>query len=108
MRARNLQSENAKIGRNGFDRVMEWYPTVGQFDTTEIAFGKGIKTMKAFKPRNLTLAVCLLMAPALQSSAIVGLGIAKDGTNIVISWPSLGYEHYLIQYRSTLDSSTPW
>jgi hypothetical protein len=56
----------------------------------------------------ITIIAGFLLATSIQSFAIVGLDIEKQGTNIVISWPSLGYEHYLIQYRPTLDPGTPW
>lgn len=50
----------------------------------------------------------VLISTSIQSFGIVGLGIERQCTNIVVSWPSQGYEYYLIQYRPTLDSSTPW
>jgi hypothetical protein len=56
----------------------------------------------------LTIVASFLLASSLQTFAIVGLEMKQDGTNLVMSWPSLGYEHYLIQYRATLDPSTPW
>jgi hypothetical protein len=74
-------------------------------------FGKTSNEMERMKTATqgfLTIGASFLLASSLQTSAIVGLGIDKDGTNIVISWPSLGYEHYLIQYRPTLDPGTPW
>jgi len=50
----------------------------------------------------------LFLTSSIHSFAIVGLGIERDCTNIVISWPSTGNEHYLIQFRPTLDPSSPW
>jgi hypothetical protein len=57
--------------------------------------------------RKLALAV-IFWGLCLASQAITNKMIAISGTNIVLSWPSLGYESYLIQYRTTLDDSTPW
>ncbi len=61
------------------------------------------------KPTNIiTLSAGLFLAVSLHSSAIVGLGIERDCADIVLSWPSQGYEYYLIQSRPTLDPTTPW
>lgn len=43
-----------------------------------------------------------------KSPAVEGQALEIQGTNLVLSWPSQGYESYLIQYRQTLDESTPW
>jgi hypothetical protein len=53
-------------------------------------------------------AVTRLLASCVNSLAIGGLQIAISGTNLVLSWPSYGYEHYLIQHRSTLDDTGSW
>src|ERR1017187_4924544 len=53
-------------------------------------------------------AVALSLATAIHSSAITNTAIAVSGTNIILSWPSYGYENYLIQYRQTLDPSDSW
>lgn len=50
----------------------------------------------------------MLFNAPFQSFGIIGLGIERQCTNIVISWPSQGYEYYLIQNRSTFDPETPW
>ena len=42
------------------------------------------------------------------SHAITNSAIAVSGTNIILSWPSLGYESYLVQYRQTLNPSDSW
>ena len=44
----------------------------------------------------------------LASQAITNTAIAVSGTNIVLSWPSYGYESYLIQYRQTLAPTDSW
>jgi hypothetical protein len=56
----------------------------------------------------LATAACLYLASTVQTFAVVGVGIQVQGTNLVLSWPSHGYETYLIQYRPTLDPSTLW
>lgn len=58
--------------------------------------------------RILAAAVAVLLLSTASTHAIVGLGIDRDGTNVVISWPSQGSEHYLIQYRQTLDPTNTW
>ena len=49
-----------------------------------------------------------LLASITSSLAIEGLQISLQSPDVVLSWPSHGYEHYLIQYRPTLDTNTPW
>jgi hypothetical protein len=63
--------------------------------------------MKTIKPAIIG-AVALSLASAIHSYAVVGQALNVQGTNLVLSWPSQGYEQYMIQYRSTLDPSTPW
>lgn len=53
-------------------------------------------------------AVALSLASAIHSPAITNTAIAVSGTNLVLSWPSYGYETYLVQYRQTLDPSDSW
>lgn len=64
--------------------------------------------MNTIKARLIAAVVLTILAAPIQSFGIVGLGIERQCTNIVISWPSQGYEHYLLQFRPTLDPSTPW
>lgn len=40
--------------------------------------------------------------------AIEGLSIKPEGTNIVLSWPSTQWANYIVQYRTTVDSTTTW
>ncbi|MDH7502777.1 MAG: hypothetical protein QHJ82_08725, partial [Verrucomicrobiota bacterium] len=37
-----------------------------------------------------------------------GLQIAVDCPDIVLSWPSTTGQTFLVEFRSTLDSATPW
>jgi hypothetical protein len=54
-------------------------------------------------------ALALLLAATPQAFAVVDQTLQIQGTNLVLSWPSPGgYQQYLIQYRETLDPSTPW
>jgi hypothetical protein len=54
-------------------------------------------------------AVVLLFASAIHSFAITNTMITvSSGTNIVLYWPSYGYETYLIQYRQTLSATDSW
>lgn len=50
----------------------------------------------------------LTVISAVPSFALDGLGIRAEGTNIIVYWPSAGYENFVVQFRETLDSSTPW
>ncbi len=50
----------------------------------------------------------ILLTSCFASYAITNTAIAISGTNIVLSWPSYGYESYLIQYRQTLDATDSW
>ena len=59
--------------------------------------------------RVLVGAAALLFASAIHSSAITNTMITvSSGTNIVLYWPSYGYETYLIQYRQTLSATDSW
>jgi hypothetical protein len=53
-------------------------------------------------------AVALSFASAVQTHAITNTAITISGTNLVLSWPSYGYETYLVQYRQTLDTTDSW
>ena len=65
--------------------------------------------MKTSKQGILAALSLLLVAPAPRALAVVDQALQIQGTNLVLSWPSpSGYKQYLIQYRQTLDPSTPW
>ena len=53
-----------------------------------LAQSSGIKTM---------FALVVLLGSASQSLAVVGQSLQIQGINLVLSWPSLGYEHYMIE-----------
>jgi hypothetical protein len=55
----------------------------------------------------ISIAICLL-ASAIQSFAIEGLKLSLQCSNVVLSWPSVDGEIYIVQYRPTLDVATPW
>jgi hypothetical protein len=57
--------------------------------------------------RKLAIAIVLL-GSCYFSHAITNTMIAVSGTNVILSWPSFGYETYLIQYRQTLDATDSW
>jgi hypothetical protein len=64
--------------------------------------------MKTLKGGILTAVAATFLGIPMQTQAIDGLGIAIQSTNVVVSWPSSGFETFLIQSRPTLDPSTPW
>src|SRR6266852_2733752 len=53
-------------------------------------------------------AAAIILAAPVQSYAVEDQALQVQGTNLVLSWPSLGYEYYMIEYRPTLDDSTPF
>jgi hypothetical protein len=57
---------------------------------------------------NLKLAIIAVLSTCCAAHAITNTAIAVSGTNIILSWPSSGYEIYLVQYRQTLDPSDSW
>jgi hypothetical protein len=56
--------------------------------------------MKTVKGAILSLAI--VVTSSIQSFGVVGQAIAVQGTNLVLSWPSQGYEYYMIQYWPNL------
>ncbi|MBP7827829.1 MAG: hypothetical protein BWX84_02750 [Verrucomicrobia bacterium ADurb.Bin118] len=57
----------------------------------------------------ILIAACLLFEPV-HSHAIEGLKLSVQCSNVVLSWPCRddGSETFIVQYRQTLDPSTPW
>ena len=53
-------------------------------------------------------AVALSFASAIHSFAIEGLQLSVQSSNVILSWPSITNETYLVQYRPTLDPSSSW
>jgi len=53
-------------------------------------------------------AVALLFASAIQTLALEGLKVSVQYSNVVLSWPSVEGETYIVQYRPTLYTNTPW
>ena len=66
-----------------------------------------MRIMKIANPTILAV-VLTLLASALQLRAIEQLSIKVQGTNVVLTWPSETNEIYIIEYRPSLDPSTPW
>jgi hypothetical protein len=54
--------------------------------------------------QGIALALALIIASVIQSLAVVDQAIEIQGTNIVLSWPSQGYEYYMIQYWPDLSA----
>ena len=65
--------------------------------------------MKNIKQGVIT-AVTLLLASRVHTSAIEGLQISVQCSNVVLSWPSdeTSGETYIVQYRADLTSTNPW
>jgi len=64
-----------------------------------------VQTMKI---KCAILGAIILAFTAVQSFAVVDQQIQVQGTNLVLSWPSQGYECYMVEYRPSLDPSAPW
>jgi len=56
----------------------------------------------------VALSFCLLASTAVHLHAIPGLQLAVQGTNVLLSWPSIEGQTFVVQYRQTLGPSTPW
>jgi hypothetical protein len=97
-----LQCIGSKTGISQARRAKDVFRPLGDF-------GKNnhLEIMKSIK-QQFIVAFALLVLSVLQSFGVVDQAIQVDGTNLVLSWPSFGDEQYLIQYRPTLDPSTPW
>jgi hypothetical protein len=56
----------------------------------------------------IVAAIAALHITTPTASAIEGLQLSLQCSNVVLSWPSIAGQNYIIQYRPTLDPSTPW
>ena len=50
----------------------------------------------------------VILVSGFSSLAITNTIIGVSGTNLVLSWPSHGYESYLLEYRHTLETEDSW
>ncbi len=64
--------------------------------------------MKATIQGIITAASCLLLTSTTRIFAIEGLQLSVQCSNVVLRWPSVEQETYVVQYRPTLDPGTPW
>jgi hypothetical protein len=64
--------------------------------------------MKIIKREILIASAILLFAPVLPASAIEGLQISVQCSNVVLSWPSTEGETYIVQFRQTLATTDTW
>src|SRR5829696_4709759 len=54
------------------------------------------------------LVVLSIFGSALFTHAIENLRISVQGSNVVLSWPSLTNENFIVEYRELLTTNTPW
>ena len=66
-----------------------------------------MKTMKTLK-RSIIGAVALFLASAVHTFGIEGLKLTIHCPDVVLSWPSMEGETYMVQYRETLDTNSTW
>jgi hypothetical protein len=64
--------------------------------------------MKTIKTTKAILAAGLLFALAIHSFAIEGIKLSIQSSNVVLAWPSVAGETYMVQYRQTLDAADSW
>jgi hypothetical protein len=57
---------------------------------------------------SIVATVAALLTSTPNAPAIEGLQLSLQCSNVVLSWPSIAGQNYIIQYRPTLDPSTPW
>lgn len=50
----------------------------------------------------------LFLVSLVQTFAIEGLKLSLQCSNVVLSWPSMEGETYIVQYRPTLRANDPW
>lgn len=50
----------------------------------------------------------LLLGSAVHTFAIEGLKLTVRCPDVVLSWPSVEGEYYIVQWRETLSTNTPW
>jgi hypothetical protein len=58
--------------------------------------------------RAVIAAGLVLLAPAIQSLGIEGLRISVQCPDAILGWPSSPEETYIVQWRATLSTNTPW
>ena len=64
--------------------------------------------MKMIKPGTCITAICLLGVCALQTSAIEELKVSVQCPDVVLSWPSVDGETYIVQYRPDVTTNSAW
>ena len=60
------------------------------------------------KTTQTLIAIAAFFTLALPAAAIEGLKISLQSSNVVLSWPSVETETYIVQYRSAFGTNTPW
>ena len=60
------------------------------------------------RSRAIATAACLLFATAVQPYAIEGLHLSLQCSNVVLTWPSVEGETYIVQYIPALDTNSAW
>lgn len=56
----------------------------------------------------IVTALAVLFAANVKTFAIEGLHLSLQCSNVVLTWPSVEGETYIVQYRPTLDSNSSW
>ncbi|MEI7937655.1 MAG: hypothetical protein WCK27_13280 [Verrucomicrobiota bacterium] len=64
--------------------------------------------MKLLKQGAFLAVLAALAASSASVSAIEGLQISVQCPDVILGWPSVAGENYIVQWRPTLAPSTPW
>jgi hypothetical protein len=64
--------------------------------------------MNISKPAARVAVLATLALASTSVSAIEGLQISVKCPDVILSWPSTSGENYIVQWRPTLDTNTPW
>src|ERR1039457_1347373 len=67
-----------------------------------------MELMKLLKHGARLAVFVALVASSASVSAIEGLQISVQCPDVVLGWPSISGEYYIVQWRPTLNPSTPW
>lgn len=67
-----------------------------------------MEPMKTLKQGVLIAAFATLVTLSASVSAIEGLQLTVQCPDVILGWPSLSGESYIVQWRPTLSPSTPW
>ena len=83
---------------------------MGRWGATGVSgeFKMKLETMKTATFKILTITCCLLLAFSTHTFAIEGLKVSVRCPDVILRWPSVEGETYIVQYRQTVDTNSSW